>query len=38
MANQLVAPLTKEELHKGMKQMARGHIPGPDGITLDFFL
>jgi len=38
MANQLEAPLIKEELYKGMKQMARGRSPGLDGVTLDFFL
>jgi len=37
MASQLEVPLTKEELHKTMKQMARGRNPNSNGVTLDFF-
>jgi len=37
MVNQLEAPFTKEELHKGMKQMARRRSLGLDEVTLDFF-
>jgi len=38
MASKLEAPLTKDELHMAMCQMARGRSPSPNGVTLDFFL
>jgi len=37
MVQQLEGPFTEQELHHALKQMAKGHSPGPDGITMDFF-
>jgi len=38
MTQQLQRPITKIELHGALQQMARGHNPGPDGVTVDFFI
>lgn len=37
MAQTLVSPLTESELHHALLQMGKGHSPGLDGLTIDFF-
>lgn len=37
MTHLLADPLTVEELHMALKQMAHGRSPGPDSITAKFF-
>lgn len=34
----LDAPLTWDEFHNALKQMASGRSLGPDGLTSEFFL
>jgi len=37
MSLQLQRSLSKEELHMALLNMAKGHSPGPDGVTMKFF-
>ena len=38
MSQQVSLPVTKIKLHSALKDMAKEHNPGPDGLSVDFFL